>query len=174
MQIDNIIANPPYGKIGVDITNHIMNQVPHKDISILGTRAMLLKHCDKLALKYCYIENYVMNPLTKVKWVSQIILLGHNGKTLVSEQRTHCIKEKDWEEPHKREFRIPFMESSSGNLRHSYKCIKSRSRSTSLIVELTEDEWEKLKNWDNWNPYERFLFCIEIGMYRRLEIEPTN
>lgn len=170
MQIDNIIANPPYGKIGVDITNHIMNQVPHKDISTLGTMAMLNKHCDKLALEYCYIENYVLNPFTKVKWVRQIILLGHTGKTLVSEQRTHSITEKGWGEPHKREFRLPFMGGPNGTTRCSYECLINRSRSSSILIELTEDEWEKLKNWDNWNPYERFLFCIEIGIYRRLEI----
>lgn len=170
MHPDLIIANSPYGKIGVDITNHIMNQVPHKDISILGTRAMLLKHCDKLALEYCYIENYVLNPLTKVKWVGQLILLGYTGKTLVSEQRTHRTRDKGWEEPHKREFRVPFSSDFGGNITHSYERLINRSRSTSIIIELTEDEWEKLKNWDNWNPYERFLFCIEIGMYRRLEI----
>jgi hypothetical protein len=92
----------------------------------------------------------------------------------VSEQRTHCITEKGWEEPHEREFRLPFMTATNGNIRESYECITTRSRSTSLIVELTEEEWEKLKNWGNWNKKERFLFCIEIGVYRRLEILEEN
>lgn len=170
MKFTKILANPPFGKIGVDITNIIMNEIPHEDIVILGTRTMLLKHCDKLALEYAYIENYVLNPFTKVKWVSQIIILGHPGKTLVSEQRTHRITEKGWEYPHEREFRIPFIRCTGGNLIISYKCSITRSRSSSLIIELTEDEWEKLKNRDNLNPYERFMFCIEIGGYRHLEI----
>ena len=174
MNFTKIIANPPFGKIGVDITNIIMNKIPHEDIVILGTRAMLLKHCDKLALKYCYIDNYVLNPITKCKWVEQMILLGCNGKTLVSEQRTHRTTEKGWEEPHEREFRSPFMLSNNGNITIYYRTLTTRSRDSSLIVELTEEEWEKLKSWDKWNTYERFLFCIEIGMYRRLEILEEN
>lgn len=174
MEFTKIIANPPFGKIGVDITNIIMDEIPHQDIVILGTRAMLLKHCDKLALKYCYIENYVLNSLTKCKWVKQIVLLGCNGKTVVSEQRTRRITEKGWEEPHERELRVSFMECSNGNIRSSYEKLTTRSRSSSLIVELTDDEWEKLKNWDSWSSYERFLFCVEVGMYRRLEILEEN
>lgn len=62
MHFDNIISNPPYGSIGVDIVSKIMYDVPHNDISILGTRAMLCKHNKHLALEYVYIERYTLSP----------------------------------------------------------------------------------------------------------------
>lgn len=60
MRFTKILSNPPFGKIGVDITNIIMNEIPYQDIVILGTRTMLSKYCDKLALEYAYIEGYIL------------------------------------------------------------------------------------------------------------------
>lgn len=46
---------------------------------MLGTRAMFNKHNDVLDIEYVYITDLVLNPLSKVKWVKQVILLGHKG-----------------------------------------------------------------------------------------------
>jgi len=37
MKFDNIIANPPYAKIGCDITKKVIEQNPDSNYAMLGT-----------------------------------------------------------------------------------------------------------------------------------------
>lgn len=41
MRFDNIIANPPYAKIGCDITKKVIEQNPDSNYAMLGTILLL-------------------------------------------------------------------------------------------------------------------------------------
>jgi len=165
MNFDNILANPPYGKIGCDIVNKIMHDVPHKDISLLGTVTMLGKHNKRLALEYVYIGDYVLNPVCKVKWVSQTILLGHKGSCNVvsaTYYEGHRVEEKP------NEIRVPFLRASSGVVRGSLKTFLVRNRATSLIMSVSDEDYEYIKTyWDGMNIIERFWWLHDHGLYKR-------
>lgn len=164
MKFTKIIANPPFGKIGVDITNIIMNEIPHQDIVILGTREMLLKHCDKLALKYCYIENYMLNPITKCKWVRQMILLGYKGSCNVLPATYYGSKS----EVKPNEIRFAFSEVFRGKSRTLFDTLLTRNRKTSMMISLSDEDYEYLKeHWVEMDYVERFWWMHDHGLYNR-------
>ena len=141
-----------------------MNEIPHEDIVILGTRAMLLKHCDKLALEYCYIENYVLNPITKCKWVRQMILLGYKGCCKV-------IPSKDYEynrpeQPN--EIRFDFNSVGGGRLSESLNCLFTRSRKSSKMLSLSDEDFRYIKeHWYDMSYVERFWWLHDHGLYKQ-------
>lgn len=168
MQIDNIIANPPYGKLGVDITNHIVNQVPHKDISILGTRAMLSKHNESLNLEYVYIEGYTLSPVTKCKWVAQVILLGHKGTCKVIPDK--CDRHNGKIMPN--EIRVPFGIQCGGHFHIPVNVILTRNRVTSHIISVSDDDYEYIKeHWNDMSYIERFWWLHDHGLYKQFKVE---
>ncbi len=165
MTFDHIITNPPYGKIGCDITKTLLNDIPHKEISILGTRTMLCKHNDHLALEYVYIEDYILEPPTKCKWVSQIILLGHDGKCTIIPLTSY---QGNREEEKPNELRIPFIRKTSGNIGGSINTFLTRNRATSEILSLSDEDYEYVKaHWDEMDILERFWWLHDHGFYRR-------
>ena len=81
MKFDHFYSNPPYGKIGVDITKHLMENHNDSQMAILGTRGMFNKHYDQIAVEYVQVGEYQYDPkggkTRKMDWnVSQVILLG--------------------------------------------------------------------------------------------------
>ena len=164
MNFDCILANPPYAKIGVDITKKIINEIPHKDISLLGTRAMLGKHNKRLALEYVYIEDYVLNPVCKVIWVSQLILLGHKGSCNVVSST--CYEHKQQVKPN--EIRVPFAMRGTGQVRVSWGTLSTRNRKTSEMLSVSDEDYEYIKtHWNGMGAVERFWWLHDHGLYKR-------
>lgn len=172
MKFTKIIANPPFAKIGVDITNIIMDKIPHEDIVILGTRAMLCKHNESLALEYCYIENYVLNPVTKCKWVRQIILLGHKGRCKVL-PTTYYMSSS---EVKPNEIRLAFSDFQGGQNRISLNTLLTRSRFTSFMISLSNEDFRYIKeHYDDMSYVERFWWLHDHGLYKQfVPIEEEN
>mgnify|MGYP003436562995 FL=1 len=165
MTFDHIIANPPYGKkLGVDITNKILNDIEYKDISILGTNAMLGKHNDRLALEYVYIEGYTLSPITKCPWVHQLVLLGHKGSCTVIKS-VHIPRNA---EVQPNEIRIPFNRQGSGQVRVSIDTLLVRNRNTSIIITISDKDMEYVKaHWNTMNYVERFWWLVEHRFYKK-------
>lgn len=164
MTFDNIIANPPYSKIGCDITKYILGNVSYRDISMLGTRAMFRKHNDVLNIEYVYIRDWVLNPLSKVKWVKQIILLGHKGHCEVVPARV--VRNHSPEHPN--EIRVPFSICYSGCLGISLNPLLTRSRKTSNMLYLSDEDYGYITaHWDNMTRIERFWWLYDKGLYAR-------
>lgn len=165
MNFDCIIANPPYGKkIGCDIVNKIMHDVPHKDISLLGTIAMLGKHNKRLTLEYVYIDDYVLNPVCKVKWVLQLILLGHKGSCTVVPATYYSHKE----EVKPNEIRVAFSLRGTGQVRMSWEALVTRSRKTSFMLSVSDEDYEYIKtHWDDMPYVDRFWWVHDHGLYKR-------
>ena len=164
MTFDNIIGNFPYGKIGVDITNKILNDIEYKDISLLGTNAMLSKHNDCLALEYVYIEGYVLRSITKCPWVNQLILLGHKGSCTVIKP-VH-IPRNAKVQPN--EIRIAFGRQGDGQVRMNIDTLLTRNRNTSIIISISDKDMEYVKaHWNNMNYVERFWWLVEHQFYKK-------
>lgn len=171
MKFDHIYSNPPFGKIGVDIVNKITKEVPYNDISILGTTAMLSKHNDVLALEYVYINEHTLSPVTKCKWVRQVILLGYKGKCGVVPIK--CINHPKEIMPN--EIRIPFVFRCSGYVHAPLKAILTRNRDTSIILSLSDEDYEYIKeHWDNMTYVERFWWLVEKGLYKKYVVPSDN
>lgn len=166
MTFDNIIANPPYSKIGRDITKYILDNVSYRDISMLGTGAMFRKHNDVLNIEHVYITDWVLNPLSKVKWVKQTILLGHKGHCEVVPAKAvprHCPERPN-------EIRVPFPMRHSGDLHISLNFLLTRSRKTSCMLYLSDEDYEYITaHWDNMTRTERFWWLYDKGLYTRYE-----
>ena len=166
MTFDNIIANPPYSKIGCDITKYILDNVSYRDISMLGTRVMFRKHNDVLNIEYVYITDWVLNPLSKVKWVEQVILLGHKGHCEVIP--TKAVRYHYPEHPN--EIRVPFPLESSGDIHISLNPLLTRNRKTSCILYLLDEDYEHVRaHWNNMTRTERFWWLYDKGLYTRYE-----
>ena len=169
MTYDCIYSNPPFGKIGVDIVNKITKEIPYNDISILGTTAMLSKHNDQLALEYVYIEGYTLSPVTKCKWVAQLILLGHKGKCDVISHSKYSGRAKE-ERPN--EVRIPFSDTGKGVVAECSKIITTRNRNTSIILSLSDEDYEYIKeHWDDMSYVERFWWLVDKGLYKKYVVQ---
>lgn len=172
MKFDHIYSNPPFGKIGVDIVNKITSEIPYNDISILGTTAMLSKHNDILALEYAYIANYTLNPVTKCKWVNQLILLGYKGECDVIAHSVYSGRAKE-ERPN--EIRIPFSDHTKGLIVGCTKVITTRNRDTSTILSLSDEDYEYIKEyWDDMPYVERFWWLVNMGMYKKYVVQSDN
>lgn len=89
MNFDCILANPPYAKIGCDITKHLMEQCPDSNYAMLGTRSMFKPfYADTLACQFVQIGKYELGSNIKLDWgVEQAILLATNGWTEVIDNR---------------------------------------------------------------------------------------
>lgn len=89
MNFDCIIANPPYGKIGVDVTKNVIKQNPDSNYAMLGTRSMFKPfYADTLACQFVQIGRYELGSNVKLDWgVEQAILLATNGWTEVVDNR---------------------------------------------------------------------------------------
>lgn len=162
MKFTKIIANPPFGKIGVDITNIIMNEIPHQDIVILGTRAMLCKHNERLELEYVYIEDYILEPATKCKWVQQIVLLGCKGRCKVVPTTYYGSSS----EVKPNEIRFAFSEATRGKSRMLFDTLTTRNRLTSMMLSLSDEDYEYLRtHWCDMSYIERFWWLHDHGMY---------
>lgn len=138
MTFNNIIGNFPYGKIGCDITNFILKYIPYNDISMLGTRAMFRKHNDVLNIEYVYITNWVLNPISKIKWVEQLILLGHKGHCEVVPTKVFNHHSPE----HPNEIRVAFSMETTGEIRAFINTLLTRSRKTSRILCLSDGDYE--------------------------------
>ena len=171
MTFDNIIANPPYSKIGRDITKHVLEEIPYNDISMLGTRAMFRKHNDVLDIEYVYIKDYVLNPLSKVKWAEQVILLGHKGQCKVIPSRG--LRGLVSGQPN--EIRVPFPQEYSGDIHISLNCLLTRSIKTSIILPLSDGDYEYIKTyWNDMTRVERFWWLYDKGLYCRYVPTPFD
>ena len=102
MRFDCIIANPPYAKIGCDITKKVIENNPDSNYAMLGTRSMFKPlYEDTLACQFVQIGRYEFGSNKKLDWgVEQAILLATNGWTQVIDNR-------------KRKDRQPFQEGVS-------------------------------------------------------------
>lgn len=89
MTFDCILANPPYGKIGCDITKKVIEQNPDSNYAMLGTRSMFKPfYADTLACQFVQIGRYELGSNQKLEWgVEQAILLATNGWTEVVDNR---------------------------------------------------------------------------------------
>ena len=89
MNFECIIANPPYGKIGVDVTKNVIKQNPDSNYAMLGTRSMYKAfYADTLACQFVQIGRYELGSNVKLDWgVEQAILLATNGRTEVVDNR---------------------------------------------------------------------------------------
>lgn len=85
MTFDHIIANPPYGKIGCDITRNVIENNPDSNYAMLGTKSMFKPfYADTLACQFVQIGQYEFGSNKKLDWgVEQAILLATNGRTEV-------------------------------------------------------------------------------------------
>lgn len=171
MTFDHIYSNPPFGKIGVDIVNKITKEIPYNNISILGTTAMLSKHNDCLALEYVYIEEYTLNPVTKCKWVGQLILLGHKGECDVVPSKAYNGRKE--ERPN--ELRVTFGTSGSGLFHGTIYTRTTRNRDTSIILSLSDEDYEYIKkHWDEMPHVDRFWWLVDRGMYKKYVVQSDN
>ena len=171
MTFDNIIANPPYSKIGCDITKYILDNVSYRDISMLGTREMFRKHNDVLNIEYVYITDWVLNPISKVKWVEQVILLGHKGHCEVVP--TRASHHHSPERPN--EIRVPFTLGYSGHFHVSLNCLLTRNIKTSYILYLSDEDYEYIKtHWGNMTYVERFWWLVDRGIYKKYVVQSDN
>ena len=89
MRFDCILANPPYEKIGCDITKKVIENNPDSNYAMLGTRSMLKPfYADTLACAFVQIGRYELGSNVKLDWgVEQAILLATNGWTEVIDNR---------------------------------------------------------------------------------------
>ena len=89
MKFDCIISNPPYGKIGCDITRKVIENNPDSNYAMLGTRSMFKPfYADTLACAFVQIGKYELGTNKKLDWgVEQAILLATNGRTEVVDNR---------------------------------------------------------------------------------------
>ena len=89
MKFDCIIANPPYAKVGCDITKKVIEQNPDSNYAMLGTRSMFKPfYADTLACQFVQIGRYELGSNNKLDWgVEQAILLATNGWTEVVDNR---------------------------------------------------------------------------------------
>ena len=89
MNFDCILANPPYAKIGCDITKNVIKQNPDSNYAMLGTRSMFKPfYVDTLACQFVQIGKYELGSNVKLDWgVEQAILLATNGWTEVVDNR---------------------------------------------------------------------------------------
>jgi hypothetical protein len=96
MKFDNIIANPPYAKIGCDITKKVIEQNPDSNYAMLGTRSMFRPfYADTLACAFVQIGRYELGTNQKLDWgVEQAILLATNGWTEVIDNRKKAGENK--------------------------------------------------------------------------------
>lgn len=96
MKFDNIIANPPYAKIGCDITKKVIEQNPDSNYAMLGTRSMFKPfYADTLACAFVQIGRYELGTNKKLDWgVEQAILLATNGWTEVVDNRKKAGENK--------------------------------------------------------------------------------
>ena len=96
MKFDNIIGNPPYGKIGCDITKKVIEQNPNSNYAMLGTRSMFRPfYADTLACAFVQIGRYELGTNKKLDWgVEQAILFATNGWTEVVDNRKKCSENK--------------------------------------------------------------------------------
>lgn len=164
MTFDHIIGNFPYGKIGVDITNKILNNIEYKDISLLGTNAMLGKHNDCLALEYVYIEGYTLSPISKCPWVRQLVLLGHKGSCTVIKS-VHIPRNA---EVQPNEIRISFGNQGNGQVRMNIDTLLTRNRNTSIIISISDKDMEYVKaHWNTMNYVERFWWLVQHRFYKK-------
>ena len=164
MKFTKIISNPPFGKIGVGITNIIMDEIPHEDIVILGTRNMLCKHNEILELEYVYIENYILEPVTKCKWVRQIILLGHKGRCKVLPNTYYTSSS----EVKPNEIRLAFRDAQGGENRTLLDTLLTRNRETSMMISLSDMDFRYIKeHWDDMSYVERFWWLHDHGLYKQ-------
>jgi hypothetical protein len=142
-----------------------MYDVPHEDISLLGTRAMLCKHNKRLALEYVYIEDYVLNPVCEVKWVQQIILLGHKGSCNVTPWQA---VEGHRAEIKPNELRVMFSRGGSGKICQSLESLLTGNRRSSLILSVSDEDYVYIKeHWDEMDRIQRFWWMHDHGFYRR-------
>lgn len=170
MTFNQIIANPPYGKTGVDIVNKIINEIPYEDISILGTSAMLSKHNESLALEYVYIEGKILEPETDCNWVQQLIILGHKGRCKIIPATS--LRHNDKTLPMPNEIRIPYACVGGGQVNRSLEPLLTRNRATSFILSVSDEEYSWIKkHWDEMEYVERFWWMHDHGLYKRFEIE---
>lgn len=98
MNFDCIIANPPYAKIGCDITKNVIKQNPDSNYAMLGTRSMFKPfYADTLACQFVQIGKYELGSNVKLDWgVEQAILLATNGWTEVVDNRKKEDGNKVW------------------------------------------------------------------------------
>lgn len=96
MYFDCILANPPYAKIGVDITRNVIEQNPDSNYAMLGTRSMFKPfYADTLACQFVQIGKYELGTNKKLDWgVEQAILLATNGWTEVVDNRKKGVMNK--------------------------------------------------------------------------------
>ena len=89
MRFDCILANPPYSKIGCDITKKVIENNPDSNYAMLGTRSMFKPfYADTLACQFVQIGKYELGSNVKLDWgVEQAILLATNGWTEVVDNR---------------------------------------------------------------------------------------
>ena len=89
MKFDCILANPPYAKVGCDITKKVIEQNPDSNYAMLGTRSMFKPfYADTLACAFVQIGRYELGSNQKLDWgVEQAILLATNGWTEVVDNR---------------------------------------------------------------------------------------
>lgn len=89
MNFDCILANPPYAKIGVDITRNVIENNPDSNYAMLGTRSMFKPfYAYTLACQFVQIGKYELGSNQKLDWgVEQAILLATNGWTEVVDNR---------------------------------------------------------------------------------------
>ena len=89
MNFDCILANPPYSKIGCDITKKVIENNPDSNYAMLGTRSMFKPfYADTLACQFVQIGKYELGSNVKLDWgVEQAILLATNGWTEVVDNR---------------------------------------------------------------------------------------
>lgn len=96
MKFYNIIANPPYSKIGCDITKKIIEYNPNSNYAMLGTRSMFKPfYADTLACAFVQIGRCELGTNKKLDWgVEQATLLATNGWTEVEDNRKKCGENK--------------------------------------------------------------------------------
>jgi len=88
MQADFLIANPPYSKIGVDISRRLLAH--GKQVVYLGTPTMVKVNHRNVSAECCYIQGYAVRGdyYEKLNWVAQTIWLAYPGSCRYIQKRT--------------------------------------------------------------------------------------
>lgn len=167
MIFGNIIANPPYSKIGCYITKYVLDEIPHNEISLLGTTQMLSSHNDQLAMEYVYIEKNVLKPKIRLNWVQQMIVLGWTGKCKVYPTKYYNHKV----EPKPNEIRITYALQGGGEIRMSINAMLNRNRDTSVMLSLSDKDYKYfLEHWKDMDNVDRFHWLVDMGLYKKFGI----
>lgn len=97
MCFDKLFVNCPFGAVGVEMMNYLLDTFPQSNISAFGTPSMFNKHYDKLSVQLAVIYEEIYGMGYRLDWgTRQAMLIATNGKTTVKKHKRKLYFKKDF------------------------------------------------------------------------------